>query len=472
MKMKYHITWACFAATTIVAGVASPLAADTVYLKNGRTISNVQVEIRSGGVRVRHPDGRLETLPARQLARVQMGPVRAGTVRRARPAPAPRRPTPQTPVTNQNNSATAPTADVDQEERDRVARASTKGDTWRPRPDAERVHPFGNLALGLLPVYSGLYRTGSTGGAIAFSVLEAALLVNALDFATATRDAHVWNRYDTLAGGLALYDLTQDGVLIPAISGPALLYLNGGLSNQITDMRGGITRRRLMRAQAADLPPFSKQEREFSRLKRQAYGMLALALLADGFASYLSASEFNLGSWSGPHSQRPTTPAGRALRSLVLPGWGQFYSDQALKASIIAGTAGALVIASGLQSYKVRRARQAYESSIGDNLIFGGIAKLSGYSDETGYLITRAISDPLRENAARQERDYRNILGLTAAFWIYNVVDALLGPGAARAETPVSFSIAPVFEGDLTERRTTAPTLGAAGVRAGISFLY
>lgn len=463
MKNKNQIVCAILlcGVALFAAGGVSPLIADTVLLKNGRTISNVRVKIRSGGVFVRYPDGKSESFPIRQLNRVQMGAV-LPAAKRPRPTPGP-----QAPATQQE--AESPSKAIDQAERDRVAEASVNGDTWQPLEESQTVQPWGNFAAGLIPVYSGLYRTGSTQGGIAFSILEAALLVNALDFATATRDNHVWNRYDTLASGIFLYDFTQDGVLIPGISGPALLYLNGGLSNQVTDIRGGVTGRRVMRAQAADFPPFSKQDKEFRRLKRQAYSMLALALVADGFVSYLSATDFNLGQWSGPRSKRPTTPTGRALRSLILPGWGQYYSDQTLKGTIFAGTGAALVIASGLQSYKFRRAKQAHQSSVGDNLVFGGVLKLTGYNDETGYLITRAIGDPLRANVDREQANYQKILGLTAAFWIYNVVDALLGPGSSAATDAAHFSIAPVIETAATETKSTQIS---AGLQAGVRFLF
>ncbi len=96
-------------------------------------------------------------------------------------------------------------------------------------------------------------------------------------------------------------------------------------------------------------------------------------------------------------------------RSLLIPGWGQFYKGSYLKGGLILG--GCAVLAGGIVFTESRRADY--------------VAKMSQTHDNN--LI----------NSYRNKRDIyatsRNIcIGAVAALYIYNLVDAIVAPGAQR----------------------------------------
>ncbi len=92
------------------------------------------------------------------------------------------------------------------------------------------------------------------------------------------------------------------------------------------------------------------------------------------------------------------TPEGALIRSLALPGWGQFYNDESTKGYIFAGAAGALTVTSILLYLDAESTYDDYEDG------------KASYSDYTKKIDTTNI-----------------FVGITAAVWIYNAVDAYMG---------------------------------------------
>ncbi len=117
--------------------------------------------------------------------------------------------------------------------------------------------------------------------------------------------------------------------------------------------------------------------------------------------------------------QRPAA----ALRSMVLPGWGQLHKGQRGKAAVAGGawfaTAGATAVAHGVR----RRARQRYV-------------------DETDPAL---VSD--RYDSFNRAHKARNTLALSAAIvWLASYVDALATPGK-RIIAPVQVTVVPQYGG-------------------------
>ena len=95
------------------------------------------------------------------------------------------------------------------------------------------------------------------------------------------------------------------------------------------------------------------------------------------------------------------TPVNSALRSLILPGWGQFFNLQETKGYIVAGTAFVTVIGSYVLYSKANKTYEDYE-----NL---GIKNSSLYSDyET------------------QQNQAMIVSILAVGTWIYAVADAYI----------------------------------------------
>lgn len=386
----------------------SVLRADVVTFRSGKVVSNVRTKVQRSSVVMVFPDGRSEEVSKRLLLRLQVLPVQLT-----------------------GPDATAPGGDAERtallrKEAERVARTTARGDTWQPRPSAQQVSTSSNFARGLIPVYSGLYRTEDTKSALAFSALEGLLLVNLLDIATARPPEPKLGRLDFLAGGLVYLDLTADGILAPAISGAPLYYLSGTLTGQIGDVRGGLTGRRIVGKAATDFPPWSKQKQALRKARREAGAALALVLLADGMVSALAAQDWNQGQWTGKKGMPPTTAVGRALRSLVFPGWGQYHGGGKTKGVVFSSVGGGLLLASAIQNRRYRAAQQNYRNSYDEMIVYGGIGKFLGYSDAVGFGLTGAIIDPLRRAVSKQEGNFKTAASVTAGFWLWNVIDAMV----------------------------------------------
>jgi len=126
---------------------------------------------------------------------------------------------------------------------------------------------------------------------------------------------------------------------------------------------------------------------------------------------------------------RPVSPTGAMLRSALLPGWGQLYTDHPIKAVVAAGTAGWVL-----------------------SSLLGSDSEVHDLVDERD-----GVSDPaLRAQLASQIETWRNRrrtwIYWTAVTWLFWVVDAFvdahlyhfdeiepdfearLAPGPGRAE--------------------------------------
>lgn len=99
---------------------------------------------------------------------------------------------------------------------------------------------------------------------------------------------------------------------------------------------------------------------------------------------------------------------GRGLwRSMIVPGWGQFYKGSNLKGGLILGGtvafAGAIIATEGV--------RQSYQQKIGQTY---DVSSITYYSDLSNTMQTA-----------------RNVcIGGAVALYVYNLIDAIVAPGA------------------------------------------
>ena len=127
-------------------------------------------------------------------------------------------------------------------------------------------------------------------------------------------------------------------------------------------------------------------------------------------------------------------------RSAIVPGWGQFYKGDNLKGGLLLG--GCAVAAAGLIFTESERAD--YDKKIGQT---------SNTQLKKDYI-----------NKRNNFETARNIcIGVAAAIYVYNLIDAVTASGATRVETKShnspKFVVAPTITND-----------GAAGFTAALTF--
>ncbi len=152
-----------------------------------------------------------------------------------------------------------------------------------------------------------------------------------------------------------------------------------------------------------------KRERaEMERLRAEAEQMRAESLRRE---QELKAREEQLGEYQ-------TRLAGAWWRSLLWPGWGQYYRGETVKGALVAGAAGLMLIQLYRADQDYRNASAAFDeasvlslaSAAGGNA--GGIAGAYAFANEA--------RNTKQTAAARGNL----MLGLFAAWYVYNVIDA------------------------------------------------
>jgi hypothetical protein len=115
---------------------------------------------------------------------------------------------------------------------------------------------------------------------------------------------------------------------------------------------------------------------------------------------------------------------GAFKRSLLIPGWGQFYSRHTKKGTILMGLGLGAAAAWGLKYNSYRSARTAYESTTRQDVISGGI-----YQDPGGR--TYSEFESRHRLASSRASTANKLLGLLIGIWSYNILDSVVvGPGS------------------------------------------
>ncbi len=128
----------------------------------------------------------------------------------------------------------------------------------------------------------------------------------------------------------------------------------------------------------------------------------------------------------------PKTRIKAAARSILIPGWGQVYSENKSRGYLI--TAGALASAAA-----IFHTDRQYDKRKADF----DIAR-SNYNSATSIeerIVLKAISDDSQHEAYKAETDRNTAMAIGAAFWAYNILDALLFFPSGKAYYPTVTAI-------------------------------
>ena len=399
--------------TIIILFLTIPIFSDEVVKKNGTVISNVKATVKRQTIRVEYENGRIEESSKKEFKTVRVRPIVWTSLLAA--------------LTIEQKKL------EEEKEKERVAEASAEGSEWEFRPEEDQISPWGNAALSIIPGYSGLYRTKNYWGGGTFTLLETVAFVNFLDVRTA-KEKHK----------IGIAEAYTVNVTLPYCSGQ---YASNGntqclfFSYTISDIRkgysleGGVTGRTIM--QQGNASADTKRNRE--TLESTANGFLVALLLADAFTSYFAAREWNEGTFKGEKSQRPSTPAQRAIRSLFLPGYGQIYGGDKLKGSLFLSVGLLLAGKTYADDQAVEIAQKGYENNPNGFIINMPFAP----TPVKLYAINSYIEDRKLIQETSRKRD--ESLGVLLAFWAYNVLDAYFFSGKNKIIPSSSMRIYPNF---------------------------
>lgn len=340
----------------VYISIHSKVKADTVYLKSEEKIENVKAKIGSEYLELSLENGKSVSLPKGSWKLLKIQPVQ--WVKKV------------------------PDALVELQERNRVEQLSEKGNIFTPREEEDKISPVSNFFLGLIPGYSGLYRTKNYWGAGTFTVLELAAVANLISISS------------------------REG-------------LNGGIFQGNTSATG-----------------YSKNTQE--TLFGEA--ILGFLLLTDGVTSGIMASSWNEGTYSGDpirFSPKKTNWYSRGFRSLLFPGWGQIYTEDSRKGLVFL-TLGISLLAAGIyQDDQIRTERRNYYMDKNriiqsryytiDNSISPPI--ITYELDVPQFLLYARKADNSKEdlNDAKVERG--RIWGALAVVWGISLLDAIFFSG-------------------------------------------
>ena len=125
----------------------STIYADRVLLKNGKTIENVKSNIEKTSVRLKYENGKTENLSKSEIKSLKVIAVQWKQA---------------VPVIGTTGPTAEELAKEAEEEKARVAVAAERGDEFTPRAEEDMISPWGNFGRGLIPGYSGHYKTENT----------------------------------------------------------------------------------------------------------------------------------------------------------------------------------------------------------------------------------------------------------------------------------------------------------------------
>jgi hypothetical protein len=432
--------------------LSSPSYADGVFLKNGREIPNVKTTIDKTSVRIKYESGKTEILSKSEIKSLKISIV---NWKPSKPTP----PKVEDTSTDQQTKADESKSkedtlvpnpietDEEEQERMRVAEASEKGEEFIPRADEDIINPWGNFARGLIPGYSGLYKTEDTKTAITFSTLEIAALLYALDLQTATKQR---TGYDSLyPGGFLVFGAqaaNNPGSSIYPVE--SFLLYSVVVESRFYGYQGGLTGNDYVSPNT-----FQAANRDLMEQRSAALAGLGLLLGADAISSYFAADSWNEGSFGGSTSKdfvKSTKPSSRLFRSTFLPGWGQVYGgDKGKGYSWMVG--GILLFANAIRSEThVLEARDNYQrnkDSQSLNFVVPFLpdngALSSGEKLQRNLLFSYLASEPkfdALESAVRQRNQAWSMYG---AFLLMNCIDSYFFSGINGSG---SLSILPRFE--------------------------
>ncbi|BDA79624.1 hypothetical protein LPTSP3_g25540 [Leptospira kobayashii] len=147
-------------------------------------------------------------------------------------------------------------------------------------------------------------------------------------------------------------------------------------------------------------------------------------------------------------------PEGVLVRSMILPGWGQYYQGNETKGKIYMGIATVLLLAT-LESYMdYRSARESYSS-------FTGIPPTNRFGES--YLVNSLLLEPKRKDLQESQNRLQETSFVYALFYLWNLADlALFDAPANELDKKLNFSL----------YREYAPGSGSGSVYSGRYEVY
>ncbi len=226
------------------------VSADTVIFKSGKEYKNVRTSVQREYVSVSHKDGTDETVLKKDLRKISFAP---SVWKKEEPA-------------RERLS-----------EEDRLSEVAKEGNEWVERPEEEKISPLGNGALGLIPGYSGLYRTENYYGGAAFTFIELGLVgfISSKSSPSQNEDSNA----------------------------------KAVRNSQLSTGTGGLCAVLLMDSMFSYYSARNWNEGKYQGQKTDPYA-------------------------------RPTTGFSRFWRSALIPGWGQIYAGNTVKGGFFLGLAG------------------------------------------------------------------------------------------------------------------------------------
>jgi len=437
-----------FVVSLIFFFTTSGLFADMVVLRSGQKMENVKVSIGPDKITVKTEDGRTENYKKSSVKNVKIIPVHWKMSFSAFLKGLKKIEKPKIEKTDSDEEKKRKEAEekrlaeeeerrLAEEEKERVAKASEKGSDWEPRAEEDLISPGGNAALGLIPGYSGLYRTKNYVGGGIFSFLEVAAFVNALDYLTEKRMAHK-------ATGNDMVDLYMYQVMsAPNNSFGSLAqvfqfsFASDLLSNYQNHRgyQGGFTGSVIIKQGVSTT---TKEQNIYNAKKVTSYAVLSAFLITDAIISYFSASSWNEGTFTGEKSsglQRPTTKSARFGRSFFIPGFGQIYGGDTGK-GITFLTISALAFANAIsKEMEIPKVKRDYETPLGSGVVLVsalGTLPLLDVKENRAIIYMKIFSQQKREELVHAVEERNKAWSLFAAIWAVNLIDAVWFSGTDK----------------------------------------
>jgi TolB-like protein len=108
-----------------------------------------------------------------------------------------------------------------------------------------------------------------------------------------------------------------------------------------------------------------------------------------------------------------------AIRSVLIPGWGQFYNQQKVKAAFIGGTFATMVVATGVSAALAYSTHQTYSNFTPE-----------GFEEKTEQKVTESNQQDIVAGLREQANTQYSVAGVFGAasgiMWLFGIADAYL----------------------------------------------
>ena len=414
---------------TIILFLTIPIFSDEVVKKNGTVISNVKATVKRQTIRVEYENGRIEESSKKEFKTVRVRPIVWTSLLAA--------------LTIEQKKL------EEEKEKERVAEASAEGSEWEFRPEEDQISPWKNAALGLIPGYSGLYRTKNYFGGGVFSALESLALFNFLDVAGAKKvTANIPEYYQTV-NFIQLQVTAQLGYILKpkdpsstTINNTSSYFTSENFSYGIIPdyiLFGTRTYKYKGAISDRDLTSFDvqgKTNRAYSQELMNASAFLGAILLTDSVMSYFSASTWNEGNYTGTKSQKPTTRLSRFSRSLFFPGLGQIYGGDTIKGYSYLAVGLALFGNVAATESSVANTFRNYKDTL---FVFMPTYSLYAFqfNPVQAYAVSNLLTKDKQEGLADAVEKRNQAWTYFGVFWAWNLLDATFLSGVNKLDNKI-----------------------------------